>query len=272
MAATYRYENEHQAAVQLARILQDVADGDLNPNTLAEYSAIRKYFITHEDYQRLKGIEYLERFVTPTSFANYHAMEYSGAPARKRPSKGDLALLLDRAVSNLIGFTSDRSRKASTPLVLESEDGFETSRVSVDPEAWTGLQSPAERVAKALILLPVVKQSLEDLLAQIEHPHHNGGPMDGPSAELVHNLRQLRDALATLIEDLEAGRVRDVLGEGLAAEIVLMTKRAAARFAHDPVSYSVSALWMCVLSACGFPGAAAWVSAMSLQLSLRRKD
>lgn len=106
-------------------------------------------------------------------------------------------------------------------------------------------------------------------MAAITAGGHNGGPLWEEQEEALDDLRKLYDTLGQILEAIDNGRFKDDLGDGLVADAVRYGRRLSASLASDPMPYAVATLLMAVLTACGFPGAGAFLADVTLRLDRR---
>lgn len=106
--------------------------------------------------------------------------------------------------------------------------------------AWTGIQSPSERLRVAKKLIPLAQVTVEGLIAELERPQGNGGPPLEHRQDAIDNLKALHDILGTMIREMERSSAPK-LSQRLVDEAGGYLARAAKALRHDPMPYLVSA-------------------------------
>lgn len=136
-----------------------------------------------------------------------------------------------------------------------------------DSAAWTGASKPADRINAVKTLIPVTLLAIEQLIASLEAPNHNGAPPLDGTEEAIQQLRTLYTVLGALLAAADDGRLFDALNEGLATEAARYAKRAAKALRDDPIPYAFSAMILAVMSACGIGGGiAGWLAGVAINM------
>lgn len=136
-----------------------------------------------------------------------------------------------------------------------------------DSAAWTGASKPADRIKAVKTLIPVTLLAVEQLIASLEAPNHNGAPQLDGTAEAIEQLRALHAVLGALLAAADDGRLFDTLNEGLAMEAARYAKRAAKALRDDPIPYAFSAMILAVMSACGVGSSiAGWLAGVAINM------
>lgn len=208
---------------RLQSILINAADGRRNVSDDAQYPDLRR--------------ELLRRINDPPSLLVTHPSVDSftafikgirAKPARVQKVRDDFSLLL-------------------STVVEEPSAGTQSS-------AWTGIESPSERLRTVRKLLPLAQAAVEGLIASLSDTGGNGAPLLDEREEAVSHLRQLHAVLGDLLAAADAGHLEDQLGQGLAAEAARYATRAARALRDDPMPYVASGLLHGLFAVCGFPG------------------
>jgi hypothetical protein len=213
-----------------------------------DYQLLRRFFITNETVSDGVPAPIIQH-ASLHGLAGWLQNERKSADARRNLVTKLFAPLQSAAL-------------AAEGVVAANDDRLEAS-------AWTGTQTRAERLTVIRNLLPAARAAVESLIAALEQPGSNGGPLLDERGEAINDLRCLHLALGRLLEAVDEGGFEDDLGEGLAAEAVRYATRAAAALKNDPMPYAVAGLILALFSACGFPGAGGLVSSAALTFTKR---
>lgn len=136
-----------------------------------------------------------------------------------------------------------------------------------DSTAWNGASTPADRIKAVKTLIPVTLLAIEQLIASLEAPNHNGAPPLDGTKEAIEQLRALHVALGELLAAADDGKMYDVVNNGLATEAARYAKRAAKALRDDPIPYAFSAMILAVMSACGLGGSiAGWLAGVAINM------
>lgn len=135
-----------------------------------------------------------------------------------------------------------------------------------DPSSWTGAKKSTERLAAVRTLLPVARAAVEQLIADLERPNHNGAPPLDETEDALKHLRQLHKALGEIIEAAASGRLEAQFNSGLVVEAGRYARRAAKALKNDPIPYALSATVLATMSACGVPGIAGWLAGVAISI------
>jgi len=76
----------------------------------------------------------------------------------------------------------------------------------------------------------------------------------------------LHEVLGQVLCAIDEGRLEGQYGEGLMADAVRFAQSATKSLAQDPLRFGTAALVVGVLTALGFPGAGAFLAAVTLDL------
>jgi len=155
--------------------------------------------------------------------------------------------------------------------VLAGREG-DQAVASHDPSKWTGMLSQRQRLSQVRTMLPVAMVAIENLIAELEKPGDNGGPILDHNSEAVETLRKLHAALGGVLSAIDDGSISDNFGEGLPAEAARYAIRAAEVLKDDPLPYSVSAMLLAIFSLLGFTEAGAWISAVAVTFTKSGKS
>lgn len=135
-----------------------------------------------------------------------------------------------------------------------------------DASAWTGAKKPAERLVAVKTLIPVAQAAVEQLIASLEMPNHNGAPQLDEVEEAIIQLRGLHTALGEVLQAAEDGRLSETFNGGLPTEAARYAKRAAKALKNDPIPYALSGTVLAILTTCGFPGIGGFLSGVALSI------
>lgn len=138
-----------------------------------------------------------------------------------------------------------------------------------DASAWSGATKGSDRVKAVITLLPVAQSAVEQLIAMLEAPRHNGGPLLDETVAAIESLRQLHQKLGELLIAADEGKLTEAFNEGLPSEAARFAKRAARSLRDDPIPYALSATVLAIMTACGVPGIAGYLAGVAL--SMRKK-
>lgn len=139
-----------------------------------------------------------------------------------------------------------------------------------DSTAWTGATKPGARLAAVKTMLPLARAAVERLIENLDAPRHNGGPPLDGTVEAIDALRSLHGLLGEIIQAADEGKLDQAYNDGMVLEACRYAKRAAKKLRDDPMPYAMSALLLSVLSACGFPGIAGFLSGVAA--NIQRKE
>jgi hypothetical protein len=142
----------------------------------------------------------------------------------------------------------------------------DTSPQSYDSKAWTGASTPSDRIIAVKTLIPIALHAVDNLIASLETPSHNGGPPLDGTQEAIENLRALHRALSELLEAADEGKLGEPLTNGFAAEAARYAKRAAKALRDDPIPYAFSGTILAVMSACGLPGIGGYLAGVAVNM------
>lgn len=138
-----------------------------------------------------------------------------------------------------------------------------------DSSAWTGAVKGSDRVKAVKTLIPIAQNAVEQLIAALEAPRHNGGPPLDEMVAAIEHLRQLHRTLGEMLIAADEGKLLDAFNDGLVTEAARYAKRAARALRDDPMPYAVSATVLAIMTACGVPGIGGYLTGVAL--SMRKK-
>jgi hypothetical protein len=225
--------NDLELTQRLQSILINAAEGRRSVGDDAQYSDLRK--------------EFLRRKLEAPGFVRTH------------PSVDSFSALIKGTRSKADRVAQVRDQFAATLVSLE-----EDAPLGADSSAWTGIQTPAAKLTAVRALLPLAQAAVEGMIAALEEPGDNGGPVLDERAEAIDNLRALHKSLGDLLQAADSGHLDDQLGEGLAAEAARYAKRAAQALKSDPMPYVASSLLLGLLTTCGLPGIGGYLGGVAL--------
>lgn len=135
-----------------------------------------------------------------------------------------------------------------------------------DSSAWTGAVRGVDRVKAVKTLIPIAQHAVDQLIALLEAPRHNGGPPLDEAATAIENLRALHRALGEMLTAADDGKLSDAFNGGLVSEAARYAKRAAKALRDDPMPYAVSATVLAIMTACGVPGIGGYLTGVALSM------
>jgi hypothetical protein len=241
------FANDLDALLRLQSILLEAVEGARGPELDHEYSEVRRMLLADSTYED----------VVPT-FVRRHRDLGSLWPAMKSFSPQWEPRRIE-------------VRKQFEPILelAERAELFGNADIippGYDSSAWTGASKPSDRVMAVKTLIPIALHAVDQLIASLEAPRHNGGPPLDGAQEAVENLRQLHRALGNLLAAADDGTLEDTVKGGLATEAARYAKRAAKALRDDPIPYAFSATILAVMSACGLPGIGGYLAGVALNM------
>jgi hypothetical protein len=256
---------DEEAIFRLQETLLRLVEGERDAELDAEYKALRQALLDNSEYadviprlirvhRDLGGMwPYMKSFSPQRELRRKHVRE-------------ELEALFSRADDlTKQGYDADPPWPGESSSLPDDTDFQRADHDnSVDASDWTGMQSRAQRLAAARSLLPVARASIERLIEELSKPSHNGGPSLDETVEAIDNLRKLHRALGEILEAIEGNNWSSIEGQGLPAEAAKYAKRFARAVRNDPIPYAASALLLGVLTACGFPGIAGYLTGVAL--------
>lgn len=157
-------------------------------------------------------------------------------------------------------------RRQFEPAIAEADAPYIFGDPPYPSSSWTGAIRPIDRIIATKTMLPVAQGAIEQLIAALNSPGHNGGPpLDGVE-DAVRDLRALHSALGEVLAAADNGSLDAAYNGGLAREVSQYAKRAARKLRDDPIPYAMSGLILTVLSACGFPGIGGFLSGVAANM------
>ena len=226
-------------AQRMQSILINAADGRRSVGEDAQYSTLRK--------------ELVRRKLGTPSFVTTH------------PSVDSFAAYIKG-----VGDKIERVRRvrADFEALLQALEGSAPAEIA--SSAWTGIESPAERLRAVRTLLPLARAAVESLIASLSIPGGNNGPiLDEREDALVH-LRALHTTLGSLLAAIDSGHFEDQLGQGLFADAARYAKRAAQALKDDPLPYASAGLLLGLFTTLGMPTVGGFLSDVTMNLTKNR--
>ncbi len=139
----------------------------------------------------------------------------------------------------------------------------------VSSSAWTGANTGPDRIKAVRTLIPFAQNAVQQLIASLEEPGHNGGlPLDDEVAAL-QCLRQLHSMLGELLAAADQETLSENFHNGLATEAAQYAKRAVEALRNDPFAYAMAGTVLAIMTACGLPVFGGFLT--SVALSMRKK-
>lgn len=249
-------EDDLEVVLRLRSILLRAAEGHRDAALDGEYRELRSALLADRSYE----------MVIPKFVRRYRDLESlwptlkSFSPQwepRRQEVREQFEPLLSEAERMLASESFGISDHVSAEIIR---------RPGYDASAWTGAAGPKERLLAVKTLMPIAQNAVEQLMALLEAPGHNGGPPLDEVEEAIDELRHLHAALGALLAAAEESRLADAFNDGLATEAARYAKRAARALRGDPVPYALAASVLAVLTACGLPGIGGFLSSVALQM------
>lgn len=224
--------NDLELTQRVQSILINAAEGRRSVGDDAQYADLRK--------------EFLRRRLDAPGFVKTH------------PSVDSFNAQIKGTSNKVDRVAQVRDQFAATLVSLEAVSAGENSA------AWTGIQTPTTKLKAVRALLPLAQAAVEGMIAVLEEPGDNGGPVLEERTEAIDNLRALHKSLGKLLRAADSGHLNDQFGEGLAAEAARYAKRAAQALKSDPMPYVASSLLLGLLTTCGLPGIGGYLGGVAL--------
>lgn len=251
-----RYENDLEVVLRLPDILLQAAEGQRGPELDREYRDLRKALLADPSYEMI-----IPKFVRRhrdlgSLWPTFKSFSPQWEPRRQEVREQFEPLLAE-------------AERMLAPENIATGDHAEAEvvrRPGYDPSAWTGATGPTERVLAVKTLMPIAQNAVEQLIAILAAPGHNGGPPLDEVEEALGELRQLHEALETLLTAADEGKLTEAFNDGFATEAARYAKRAARALRNDPVPYAIAASVLAVLTACGLPGIGGFLSSVAIQM------
>jgi hypothetical protein len=241
------FESDLDTILRLQSILLEAVEGARGPELNREYGELRRLFLEDSTYKDVVPV-----------FVRRHRDLASLWPAMKsfspqwEPRRVEVRRQFEPAF-----------RMAEDNEIIDNAGNVPPG---YDSSAWTGATKPSDRVIAVRTLVPIALHALDHLIASLEAPRHNGGPMLEESQEAVKNLRLLHQALGDLLAAADEGKLTDMMNSGLAVEAARYAKRAARSLRADPIPYAFSATILAIMSACGFTGIGGYLAGIALNM------
>jgi len=245
--ADTQFETDLDALLRLQGVLLEAAEGARGPELDHEYKELRRILLEDSGYSD----------VIPTFVRRYRDLG-SLWPALKsfspqwEPRRGEIRKQFEGALA-----TAERTEFFGKPG--DVPPGYDSS-------AWTGATKGADRVNAVKTLFPIARNALEHLIAQLEAPSHNGGPLLDETVAAVEALRQLHQALGEILLAADEGKLFDPFNDGLARQASRYAKRAAKGLRDDPIAYATSALILAIMTACGMPDIGGYLAGVAISM------
>jgi hypothetical protein len=250
------FENDLDVLLRLQTILLLAAEGQRGAELDREYRSLRRALLAEPRYEMVIP-KYVRRHRDLESlWPTFKSFSPHWEPRRQEVREQFEPLLAE-------------AERASLSEKLQIGDHAEAEvvrRPGHDATAWTGASSPAERVLAVKTLMPVAQSAVEQLLALLDNPGHNGGPPLDEVEEAIGELRHLHAALGKLLTAADEGKLMEALNDGAAAETARFAKRAARALRDDPVPYAIAGTILGLLTACGFPGIGGFLASVAIQM------
>ena len=263
----FQYKGMSEAAGALQTLAMTAAEAiTFSLAEAREYSALRRLFLREDE---------LREALPPVIVNNASLRSLGAALQRKAPTT---AIRQNQLVTDFMSFLNVvRERDDRQPfgmhvtVVAQTPDRAmeETARDVISSASWTGVTTKREKLLAAHALLPSAQYALEELLASLEVQSHNEAPLLNERTLALRDLKELHGVLGSIISLVEKNSFDGDLGEGLAADAVHYAKGAVEHLKGDPVPYAVATLLISILTACGFPGAGAFLATLAIEVRRR---
>lgn len=250
------YADDLEVVLRLQAILLQAAEGQRGPGLDREYRDLRRALLADPSYEMV-----IPKFVRrhrdlESLWPTFKSFSPKWEPRRQEVREQCEPLLAE----------AERMVASENVVFSDHLEAEVVHRPGFDASAWTGAASPAERVLAVKTLMPVAQNAVEQLLALLNAPGHNGGPPLDEVEEAIGELRQLHAALGVLLTAADEGRLGQAFNAGLATEAARYAKRAARALRDDPVPYAIAASILAVLTACGLPGIGGFLASVAIQM------
>lgn len=227
--------NDYEAALQLQTVLVSACEGNREGDPAVTYQQLRKWAMSKAGWASaippfVKGCHDL-----PSFWSYIRGVSDQWEPRRKHV------------------------RTAMETLLHLSEHSTE----AITASAWTGIRSGPERLRGAQALIPVVKASIEALIAHYELGKGNGGPPLDEHQDALEALRGLHSTLGDILQLIDRGQSIPAKAQ---REVVEYLGRAAKAVKDDSLPFVVSAMCMGVFTALGFPSVGGWLGAATIAI------
>lgn len=239
------FDSDLEALLRLQDILLAAVEGGRGAELEREYKELRRILLEDSHYS-----DVIPKFVRRSrDLASLWPILKSFSP-QWEPRRIEVRSQFEAALA-----TAERLDFFSAP----SAPGY-------DSAAWTGAVKGSDRVKAVKTLIPIAKNAVEQLIAMLEEPRHNGGPPLDEMIEAIASLRQLHRALGEMLTAADEGKLSEVSRNGLPEEAARYAKRAAKALRDDPMPYAISATILAIMTACGMPGIGGYLTGVALSM------
>ena len=242
-----QFDNDLDAILRLQDVLLAAAEGVRTDELNSEYKELRQILLSDPAYG-----EVIPRFVKRHRDLGAMWPTLKSFSPQWEPRRVEVRRQFEPTLT-----TAER---------LQFFENTELTLPGYDSSAWTGASKPTDRVLAVRTLMPIAQHAVERLISVLEMPRHNGGPPLEGTEDALESLRALHRAIGNLLDAASRGNLADSYNEGFASEAALYAKRAAKALRDDPIPYAFSATILAVLSACGLPGIAGFLSGVAINM------
>lgn len=242
-----QFDNDFEALLRLQAILLEAVEGARGPELDNEYKELRRRLLGDDTY-----IEVIPAFVRRNRDLGSLWPALKSFSPQWEPRRIEVRNQFEDALA-----------MAERIEVFGKSVGATTG---YDPSAWTGAIKGSDRVKAVKTLLPIAQNAVEQLIATLETPRHNGGPPLDEMVTAIENLRQLHRMLGEMLTAADEGRLSGAFNDGLPAEAARYAKRAARALRDDPMPYAASALILGIMTACGMPDIGGYLMGVALSM------
>lgn len=241
------FETDLDALLRLQAILLEAAEGVRGPELDREYKELRRVLLEDETY-----IDVIPTFVRRNRDLGSLWPNFKSFSPQWEPRRVEVRNQFEGALA-----TAERIEFFGKPG--ETLTGY-------DSTSWTGATKGLDRVKAVQSLIPIARNAVEQLISALEIPRHNGGPPLDETVAAIECLRQLHRTLGEILTAADEGRLTEAFNDGLPTEAARYAKRAAKALRDDPIPYTVSAMILAIMTACGVPGIGGWLTGVALSM------
>lgn len=152
-----------------------------------------------------------------------------------------------------------------------ADDNVEGPTV-VESVGWTGNPDRVARLKVVREVLPLARSTIETMIEELSKPGPNNGPLLDEKEDALRHLRELHRALGDLLTEIEGGRFDNDLGQGLAAEVVRLTRNVRDNLRDEPLPCALAALMLGIFTAGGMPVVGGFLSDATFHLTRKRTE
>lgn len=241
------FDNDLDAWLRLQDILLSAVEGARDAELDHEYKELRRIVLDDDIYsEAIPGFVRRHR-----DLGSLWATLKSFAP-QWEPRRVEVRRQFENAldIAERLGISSRPSNAPS---------GYDSS-------AWTGATKASDRAIAVKTLIPIAHHAVEHLIAILEAPGHNGGPLLDETTDAIAALRELHRALGEMLDAADDGKLIEAFNGGLPIEAAKYAKRAAKALRDDPIPYAMSATILAIMTACGVPAIGGYLAGVAISM------